>query len=662
MDSELVEDLFSQVILRAKHARKKFLAESVYPPDVKASVGRLLVAYETKSLLLNEDLLADIEVVSPNFFDELALSFDTPMAAGTRVKQFVIDSLVGAGGMSLVYKAQQLSPMKRTVALKFIRPSILAPTTQARFLQEQQTLALVNHKNIATLYHVDTAEDGQPFSTMEFVDGMPIDEFCKNIGGNSFQRLDLFLQACDGVIHAHKNQITHRDIKPENILVCTMDDEHVVKLVDFGIAKLSDDHASRNQKLTQFGQILGSPRYMSPEQLLGRSACPLSDQYSLALVLFELLSRSPYRNGNSTVEIIRESNQEPRRLSETIRNNQTLTNTLSMEVDQELLINSDLDRVLATALSQNPNDRYGSVSEFVVDLRNIIQGRPVTIARPSLFSRASRLANTNRTPIILAMMFGIAILGSYTVYSIQGSKTDLTKTQQAYLVSHNQASAANDLVVQLLASNTNELTFEHFDHDLLEIYQQQYDRIVSAGGPKSKEDCAIYGILAVLHAMTGNFNQSYGLMQQVENQNLFSEIQLIRNKICTRYARIAKSRLLELDGLENASERACQQLILARCYLLSNMFDEAEKLLKTAIPTFDNSQIGFYHSLDARITLAQVLKNKGNFVSMIELLQNTHQTFSEQAQLDRRGRTALKKINQLLVLARELQSLDGESK
>jgi len=186
---------------------------------------------------------------------------------GTRIGHYELLELIGEGGMGLVYLAEQKEPVKRRVALKIIKPGMDSKQVIARFEAERQVLALLDHPNIAHVLDAGTTGTGRPYFVMEYVKGLSITRYCDDNKLNIEQRLKLFRQACEGIHHAHQKGIIHRDIKPSNILVAVQDDKAVPKIIDFGIAKAATQPLTDKTFFTSAGQLLGTPQYMSPEQV-----------------------------------------------------------------------------------------------------------------------------------------------------------------------------------------------------------------------------------------------------------------------------------------------------------------------------------------------------------------------------------------------------------
>ena len=194
--------------------------------------------------------------------------------------------------MGVVYMAEQREPVRRKVALKIIKPGMDSRQVIARFEAERQTLAVMDHPNVAHVLDAGATDSGRPYFVMELVHGVPITEFCDQNGLTTRERLELFVQVCQAVQHAHQKGIIHRDLKPSNVLVTLRDGVPVPKIIDFGIAKATDQQLTDKTVFTGFGQMVGTPLYMSPEQaeLNCLDVDTRSDIYSLGVLLYELLT------------------------------------------------------------------------------------------------------------------------------------------------------------------------------------------------------------------------------------------------------------------------------------------------------------------------------------------------------------------------------------
>src|SRR6202453_2323572 len=198
---------------------------------------------------------------------------------------------LGEGGMGTVYLAEQLEPIRRSVALKVVKLGMDTAQVLARFNHERQALAMMDHPNIAQIFDAGATAKGRPYFVMEYIEGPPITQYCDRKRMTTKERLALFLAVCRAIQHAHQKGVIHRDLKPSNVLVTEQDGVAIPKVIDFGIAKATDKWAIENTLLTQFGQIVGTPEYASPEQAdtMTGDIDQTSDVYSLGVILYELL-------------------------------------------------------------------------------------------------------------------------------------------------------------------------------------------------------------------------------------------------------------------------------------------------------------------------------------------------------------------------------------
>ena len=216
---------------------------------------------------------------------------------GSRVGRYQLLQKIGEGGCGVVYLAEQQEPVRRQVALKVIKLGMDTKSVIARFEAERQALALMDHPNIARVLDAGATDTGRPFFVMELVRGTRITKYCDDNNLNTTQRLELFIQVCRAIQHAHQKGIIHRDIKPSNILVTLQDGAPVPKVIDFGIAKATEGRLTDNTLFTAVEQFVGTPAYMSPEQaeISGLDVDTRSDIYSLGVLLYELLTgRTPF--------------------------------------------------------------------------------------------------------------------------------------------------------------------------------------------------------------------------------------------------------------------------------------------------------------------------------------------------------------------------------
>ncbi len=348
---------------------------------------------------------------------------DGTMSAGTRIGYYRIEALLGRGGMGEVYRAEQLQPVRRTVALKLLRTQRLDARSLAYFEIERQLLAQMRHPAIAQIFDAGTTDDGHPYFAMEFIAGLPLTQFCAQRGLSLRQRIELFKRICEGVQHAHEKGVVHRDLKPGNLLIDQVDGRALPKIIDFGIAMSLDGRRD----------AAGTPDYMSPEQAGSDLASGLdstetvsvdtrSDVYSLGVVLYELLT-----------------GLRPRVTGETITNNAHTQRLPSAQLatlppgdadriarDQGIslpqmsrLLRRELDWVVAKAMRHDRNDRYASAAALAEDLQRFLDDEPVQAAPSTRAYVWGKFVRRHRA-VMLAAGFAVAALLSGLILSVYG--------------------------------------------------------------------------------------------------------------------------------------------------------------------------------------------------------------------------------------------------
>ncbi len=314
--------------------------------------------------------------------------------AGTKIGRYELLSLIGEGGMGLVYLAEQKEPIRRKVALKIIKPGMDSRQIIARFEAERQALALLDHPNVAHVFDAGVTETGRPYFVMEYVEGTSITQYCDKKTLSIEQRLELFSQVCDGIHHAHQKGIIHRDVKPSNILVAVHGERAVPKIIDFGIAKAVTQSLTEKTLFTAHGQLLGTPDYMSPEQMdiLTRDIDTRSDIYSLGVVLYELLAgvlpfdRETLEHGS--IEDIKRTitKQEPPAPSVRLTGLGQKARTIAASRGTQVItlarrMRRELEWIPLKAMRIDRTRRYRSACEFSEDIHNYLNGLPL-IAGP----------------------------------------------------------------------------------------------------------------------------------------------------------------------------------------------------------------------------------------------------------------------------------------
>jgi non-specific serine/threonine protein kinase/serine/threonine-protein kinase len=491
--------------------------------------------------------------------------------------------------MGIVYLAERSFPIRRTVAIKVIKAGIATPKFIARFVSERQTLALMNHRNVAAVIDIGST-GGLPYLVMEYVPGEPITEYCDRHRLGIPERLDLFKQVCAGVQHAHQSGVIHRDIKPTNVLVAVEDGQAVPKIIDFGIAKALDRAAAKKSPVTLAGQILGTPAYMSPEQgeANGRRVDTRSDVYSLGVLLYELIAGAlPFQSGDPALStegaLASFREDEPRRPSARVKslaaqkaaaNRGTDTLTLSRR------LSGDLDWITLRALEKDPERRYGSPSELADDIDRHLRVENVLARPPSATYRFSRFVRRHKA----ASGFAASLLVVLVVFAV-------TATTQAVRIDEESATAA--AVTEFLIS------------DLFDM--------PSGIGPRrdvrSEGELLDSGTQEVLEHLTDRPMLQARLLHTMGDVHRLTD----RPRPARDLLEEARARLTGLLGSEHPDTLRCERS-LGLTYMLTRELDKAEAIFLDVLSVRER-ELGEEHVDTLRSTsdLAYLYKATGRY-------------------------------------------------
>ena len=337
--------------------------------------------------------------------------------------------LIGQGGMGEVWLAEQREPVRRRVALKLIKAGMDTREVVARFESERQALALMDHPAIAKVFDAGSTPEGRPYFVMEYVAGIPITAYCDKHKLTTRQRMELFIQVCDGVQHAHQKAIIHRDLKPSNILVSEVNGKPMPRIIDFGLAKATSQRLNDGSMYTRVGAVLGTLEYMSPEQAdsAGEDIDTRTDVYSLGVVLYQLLvgalpldlKKLAYEE---TLRRLRDQ-EVPRPSSRILTQGGdsaiTAQNRGTDPPSLTRLLRDDPDAVVLKALEKDRKRRYGSPSELAADLGRYLRNEPVTAHAPSAAYRARKYVRRHRLGVAMAAAALLLLAGFAVTEAIQ---------------------------------------------------------------------------------------------------------------------------------------------------------------------------------------------------------------------------------------------------
>lgn len=418
---------------------------------------------------------------------------------------------LGVGGMGAVYLAEQTHPIQRQVALKVVKSGLHSGEILSRFNYERQALARMDHPHIARVYDAGASAQGRPYFAMEYVDGLPITTWCDRHRLSTRERLDLFIPVCQALHHAHQKGVIHRDIKPSNVLVTEVDGRPTPKVIDFGIARATEQSPAEWGAFTQFGQLIGTPEYMSPEQadLMSGNVDTSSDVYSLGILLYELLIGAvPFDPA-----VLRQASLAE--LLRIVREEQALSMTAKLtrmgdEAGQvaeyrrtdpaslRRLVSGDLNWIVMMAIDKDRQRRYSAASEFAADIRRHLDDQPVSASPPSATYRARKFVRRHKLPVAAAAAVLTALVAGVVVASWQATVARRERAEavaaRALAEQHSREAVAERNRAEqhrIIADRERSLAEQRLDdvHDLADsmLFEINDDVKDLAGGTKARK-------------------------------------------------------------------------------------------------------------------------------------------------------------------------------
>ncbi len=481
------------------------LLDTVFELDVDERVERLRTLREADPLLADEiESLMSLEQDSQDFMAEPLIAPMMGARAGSEIGPYRLESLLGEGGMGQVWLAARADGLyQRRVALKLLRPGLTDTNLRLRFSRERQILARLAHPHIARLLDAGVSSDGLPYLALEYVEGEPITDYCRNHRTPLEARLRMFQQICDAVSHAHANLIVHRDLKPSNILVTPGGD---IRLLDFGIAKLLDNDAPMVEQ-TRTGVRTFTLHYAAPEQIRGEPVTTMTDVYSLGVVLYELLTDTkPYKLKRQTDAEWEEAilATDPLRPSQTV-----LRHAEDAETDTPLLrrrarqLAGDLDNIVLKTLSKRPEQRYPSVEALALDLERYESGRPVQAQAQSLGYRVNKYVHRHRWALATGTMVAGVLSMALMIVAWQAREA---------VAEASRAQAMQDFMVGLFASAGGSAEGQSLDlRGLLDAAVERGNREL-ARQPRARAE--LFGVIARGRIGLGDYREAKVLLDR----------------------------------------------------------------------------------------------------------------------------------------------------
>ena len=500
-------ELFEAVLEMPTGERESYLESACNDaPELRAGVEQLLRSHETAA-----DLFGDGE----NDLTPKPVDLEAP---GTRLGDYELTELVGEGAMGVVYRARQLHPLQREVAVKIIRPGLDTRNAIARFEMERQALARMEHPGIAKVFDAGVTSSGRPYFAMEFISGVPITKYCDAQSMTVDARARLFLKVCSAVQHAHQRGLIHRDLKPSNILVVEHDGEPAPVVIDFGIAKRGDPETGAGTLLTREGLFVGTPDYMAPEQtrLSGAQIDTRADVYSLGTLLYELLvGQPPFVASGLTkqtyVEMVRIICEQP-----PPKPSRSLTGLTAEEREQRAAqrktsiprmirqLNGDLDWIVLKAMEKEPDRRYATVDALAEDIARSLNDLPVIASPPSAlyrmkkFIQRHKMGTVTTALVLLSITIGTAASVTQSIRATaaeRAAEAELERSQRVtqFLLSVLQLEPSRESQTQLKVST---------------ILADAETRVPQAFGDDPLTQAEMFTVLAKSYRSLGAFRES----------------------------------------------------------------------------------------------------------------------------------------------------------
>ena len=577
-----IQDLFHAAADLPAQEQRAFLKNACGTNDgLMADVLALLAEDAQGASLLDRNVA---HVASEVLGEAASPSFSFKEFGPYRIKR-----VLGEGGMGVVYLAER-SDLGTLVAIKFLRDAWLSPARRERFASEQRTLAQLNHPSIARLYDADTLADGTPWFVMEYVEGVPLTQFCRDNECSIEFRLELFRSVCEAVQYAHQQAVIHRDLKPSNILV---KNDGTIRLLDFGIAKQLESLETPVDQ-TRTALRLMTPAYAAPEQIRGDRVGIQTDVYSLGVILYELLAgKLPFdltnRTPQQTETIITE--QEPEKPSTAANQSVVLHGVGATIPPAGNAVWADLDVLCLTAMHKDAARRYQSVEALIRDVNHLLKGEPLEARPDSLRYRVEKFVRRNRRPVIAAAVGLALVIGLVVFFTVR-----LATARNAAL-----AEAARTQRIQQFMTNL----FQGGDEaagpsDTLRVITL-LDRGVQEARALDEEpevQAELYGTLGGLYQKLGKLDEADSLLHSAIEQ---------RKSLFGADSREVAESLVALGSLRDAQAK----------------YDDAERLVRQGLEMSKRHLPPDHPDVaKATFTLGKVLEDRGVYDQAIQVLSD----------------------------------------
>ncbi len=611
----------------------------------------------------HEDLAATESLATR--LEDAAVSPDGTLAPGARLGHYRIEGLLGRGGMGEVYRATQLEPVRRAVALKLLRSQKLQARHLAYFEVERQLLAQMRHPAIAQVYDAGATEDGVPFFAMELIEGSPLTRYCQQHALDLDARIALFVRVCEGVQHAHHKGVVHRDLKPGNLLVDTIDGRPLPKIIDFGIAtaaSLAHGDAALERA--------GTPEYMSPEQAAGdaRHVDTRSDVYSLGVVLCELVAGvRPDAVGETwsadTATAVAPSSRLAALPADTARR---LAQERGLSAGgMRKRLRGDLDWIVLKAMRHDRNERYASAAALAEDLQRFLDGRPVLAAPAGRRYVWGKFVRRHRTAVAAAGAIVLALLGGLglSLYGLRQAREQRAVAEARSVdlerVAAFQQSMLEGIDIETMGVSLSEglvRRVEQADPAAAPAFAQALAKAGASDVARGLVDQQL--LSGAVEAIERDFADQPGVAADLRESvaRVYAAIGLY-DRAATQLERVAAYRARVLGEGAEATLRARQAQ--AQALLEGAHVDRADAVLRAALPHALARPLNDRIRVKLELAQAQVISARGDRRRALGVVQGVHERLKASA--GERDPATLEALNDLAAVQRNLGEL-GEAR
>ncbi len=642
------EALFAAACELPPEERRGFLDRECDDTELRAYVSSLLVERHPIESRIEATI---VDAMTAVFSGE----DDAGRYSGEMIGAYRVVRLLGSGGMGMVYLAERADgQFDQQVAIKLGRHRLVTPQAEQRLKSERQILADLDHPNIARLFDGGTTDDGVPYLVMEYVDGLPIDIYCDLHRVDVEGRLALFRTICEAVHYAHRNLVIHRDIKAANILVT---DDGTPKLLDFGIAKLTDTQGAATDGLTREGAVIMTPANAAPEQLSNRTVTTATDTYALGLLLYRLLAGLPPYSleGLSPAQFAQlVCDEEPLKPSQKLRRQAADADRDGGAIDRATVertafdrnttvdrlvrrLRGDIDTIIMKALRKEPERRYESASALGVDVGLHLRAMPIVARSESWFYRAGRFMRRHYVAVTMSIVGALSLLAFSIVVVIQNQRIALerdtaravsTMLEDIFKASDpSRARNADISAAEILASGTERIAGELADQPALRAtLTGTIGRVYFGLGKYEPSREMLEEALAIRLETLGEAHPDVAAARTD-----LAEL-LIRTGEYDRARQLLRAALATVVAAHGAgSVQAARNLyLLAEVNRAVGDFDEAERFARSSIDIYAATGTGASLELaEARNLLARILQIRGDLPGTESLLRHAIATLRE---------------------------------